>query len=208
MAAPEDANVEVTDGAAIAQEATDELAVAMAAALDKAHRLRCNGVPLIIKQNDPDWLHVVTASRQARDAGVSPDDWIAAIIAALRGFSKSANPFPHASQLHGAKAATYVGNFIAATGPGAKGARRARLNVGVPLSGDHEYQGIRLRMKKNIHDMEDVAYMRTRQIEIYGAEKPWLKDFENSANARTAPLKAASPDQRARMNGKHPAGVS
>lgn len=178
-------------------------AEAMAAALDQAHRSRCNGLPLVIKPGDPEWSHIVAASKQAFAAKILPKDWIAAIISALRSFSKSVNPFPNASQLHGGKAASYVGNFIATTGPEAQSVRRAIANAEVPLIEDHDYQRCRERMKRNIHNLADVAYVRTRQIKMFGAEKPWLRETEEKALARLA-----APSTRTKMNGQHPAGVS
>ena len=144
-------------------------------------RTKYSGFYPPIKPESKYWQHMVKGAKDCAEMKMDPIEWCEVLVGRyteMKGGLQTVVPQP--SQTHGDFARVVMSDWRAknTVNPNVAAIRRARLAVGVPLGEDHEYQRIRTRMKKRIHTTEDVAYMRTRQIEIYGVEKPWLKEIE------------------------------
>lgn len=138
----------------------------------------------VIQPNNKHWVHMEKGAKACAEMGVSPTEWCEVLTGTYTDMAGGMqNKIPWPTQLHGTAAITHISNWKAkqTTNPNARAIRRAKLAVGVPLNEDHEYQRIRTRIKKKIHTKEDIAYMRARQIEVYGAEKEWLAGVDLTA---------------------------
>lgn len=161
----------------------DEPGMRMTRAYIRCRRKYTGRAPKI----DPDskfWPMMVRAARMADELEVDYDAYCEAITDSLSRFNPDQEirvPWP--SQLVSEKATLWVGDYMAkgAGNPEAEGTRRARTNAGLTLDRDDEYKAIRRRMKFKKHTRADVAYVKARHREVYGAPKEWVAKFERTA---------------------------
>ena len=165
------------------EDSEDVAGAAMARAYSRIRRKYDGQAPPPAKPGTKYWPAMVKAAAMAQEAGVDCDTWVEAITSQLTSWDKDQNiKVPWPNQLCSDNAPLWVSDYkVQGQGnPDADGARRAKANAGLSLDRDEEYKAIRLRMKYEKHTRVDLAYLKTRQREIYGAPKEWVARFEST----------------------------
>lgn len=160
----------------------DEQGMQMSRAYERVRRKYTGRAPQI-KPGMKHWPMIVRAAKIADELKVDYDTFVEAITDTLSRNPDQEIRVPWPSQLVSEKAELWVGDYMAKGrgNPEAEGTRRARANAGVPLERDDELKAVRRRMKFGKHTRADVAYVKARHREIYGAPKEWVARYEATA---------------------------
>ena len=123
------------------------------------------------------------ASESADRLGVDYAKWIKLLQKHYSQQKRSEKiTFPWPSQMHGDYAEQIVIQELArengTVDPVLKGKKHAISNQYLPLKKDDYYISIREKIRRGTANEEDISYLETRQIQVYGEPKPWVADVK------------------------------